>query len=167
MKLTANSCFTRLYPEVIAKAIAALAVMHKPEKECNGGVLAILVQGQDGSTYEAHHIGKPGENASSVAFFAAEKIRRLVARRKTVDGGQEVASSQSANPDEEKFGGCVVAHIGDYEVFLSFSGAPAVVDEVVMQVVAEVLGFTVVAACEYTLLPQARALLKGCALCRY
>lgn len=164
MKLTANICFTRLHLEMIAKAVAALTVMHNSAKECNGGVLAILVRGPYGTTYEARHLGKPDEKTPDAAFFASEKLRRLAARRLTAEGEREVASSQSANPLEGKYGGCVVAHIRNYEVFLSFSGAPAVVDEVVMLVVAESLGFTVTAAYDYLLLPQARALLKGCAL---
>ncbi|MES2223791.1 MAG: hypothetical protein V4469_02545 [Patescibacteria group bacterium] len=160
--ITAGRVFSQLSYTTIIKVIAALTVMHNSEKECRGGILAILVQGPEGSTLESRELGAPGEKAFDSAYFAHEKIRRLATRRLTAGSEGEYASSQSADPEKGQYGGCVVSWHGKYEIFISFSGAPAVVDEVVTYVVAEALGFTVSTEYQNDLLPQARALLERC-----
>ena len=161
MKVNAKACFTLLYPNLLAAEIARLTKEFKSDREFKGGVLTISIPYPEGASHEAHTLGDPGINTVDFGFFAAEKIRRLQNRRQTEEGKNEFASSHSADKEKERYGGCILAHTEDGdEVYLSFSGAPDVVDEAVVYVIAEALGFKVPEGYTNPLVPKARELIQ-------
>ncbi|MEI8337596.1 MAG: hypothetical protein WCF92_00435 [bacterium] len=128
-----------------------------------GGVVVVEVfynDYQEYSTCGSMSIGSPGANMHNNAFFAHEKIRRL--RNLRQEGTDHVASSESADPDKAQYGGAICAFAGiNVEVYLSYSGAPQEVDEVISYVLAKQLGLQVSQKYTNPLLLQATKLLVG------
>lgn len=162
---TAQACTSALYPDSIYRGITKLTTEFEPRRQFTGGILSVVVyRGGSSPEYSVKtiQIGKPGKATFDFMFFAAEKIRRLHDRR--AKGGSDFASSQSAHTAGQ-YGGCIVATTsGGAEVYFSFAGAPDVVDEAVVFVLAEKLGLIVPEGYENPLLERARELLEGCAL---
>jgi hypothetical protein len=156
----------RLNHKVIAEAIQKLSE-EQGKPECKGGVLAISLTSYNISLadYASISIGLPGKGFGHSARYAAEKIARLYDLR--MEGSNDVAASQSANPSAGSYGGCIIFHgsLGDIyaQIYISFSGAPAEVDEAVVFVVGERLGLK---APTYSnpLLSRARELLTDAVL---
>lgn len=110
-----------------------------------GGVIAIATfpteAGCDDLASES--IGEPLK-LTTFGYHAHEKLNRLFIRR--YNGGQDVASSQSANSEDltnPTYGGCVFFkdNKGD-SIYISFSGAPPEVDEAVVIAIGTLMGFT-------------------------
>jgi hypothetical protein len=106
-------------------------------------------------------IGKPGLKFGRYAQNAAEKIKRLHERR--MDGSDEFAASVSADDVLETYGGCIVfSNLTSpmvNEVYISFSGAPADIDEALAFVIGEKLGLEIPSGYENIHIPRARELL--------
>jgi hypothetical protein len=128
--LAAQEYLIRINPRRLAKVADALG-RQKDGKERLGGVLAIQVYFPNDhlrSTTACMEIGTPGERMPHNDFFAHEKIRRVHVLRRA--GKPDFASSESADPKQEKYGGCIVGLRADgAEVYIAYSGAPADVDE--------------------------------------
>ncbi len=155
---TAQEYWNRIFnPFLIAAAINKMSVdLGKPDR--HGGVLLIAVMDPVCSSCETKSVGNPGSKLADYAFNAGEKFRRLLERRRA--GNSEVASSVSASPPAT-YGGCIVAMNEDgCEVYLSFSGGPAKVDEAICFVLAEKLCLTI-PDYQNELIEQARELLKA------
>lgn len=110
-----------------------------------GGVIAIATFAAEagGDDLVSESVGEPLK-LSAFGYHAHEKIHRLFTQRSK--GGQDVASSQSAdpgNPTSPTYGGCVffTDSKGD-SIYISFSGAPPEVDEAVVIAIGTLLGFT-------------------------
>lgn len=110
-----------------------------------GGVIAIATFAMEagGDDLASESVGDPLKLAA-FGYHAHEKIHRLFTRRSK--GGQDVASSQSAdpvNPTSPTYGGCVffTDSKGD-NIYISFSGAPPEVDEAIVIAIGTLLGFT-------------------------
>ncbi len=140
----ATETLNRLNHKVIADAIQKLSE-EQGKPDCRGGVLAISIVSNSIplEEFSSISIGIPGDRFGHLARNAAEKIARLYDLR--IGGSNDVAASQSANPDAGSYGGCIVSHgiLGDtyVQIYISFSGAPAEVDEAVVFVIGEKLGF--------------------------
>ncbi|MDQ5950101.1 MAG: hypothetical protein QG585_41 [Patescibacteria group bacterium] len=149
------------YLKLLTRVISTLTSEFKPDKKFQGGVLVVNIPSPTGAFHTAIVLGDPGENIVDYAFFANEKARRLQKRRQTTEGKEEFASSQSANPDREQYGGCILGKTDDRtEVFFSFSGAPALVDEAVMYFMAEKKGLAVPKDYDNPLVQRARELFR-------
>jgi len=96
-------------------------VNHKEPELTNGGLLKI---------------GEPGLGFTDKTFFAAEKIRRIRFWRE--QGVLHHFASQSTDPSNEKWGGAVMGIIDSgVDGFLSYSGAPPLVDEALCYIFAQ------------------------------
>ena len=113
-----------------------------------GGVMAITVVNPRVSELNNHasvSFGNPGFKINEYGLNAHEKIRRLRQRRDRTKAPEvkEIASSQSADGKTMHGGALVFTDKEGCEVYLSFSGAPAMVDEALMYVVGLQLGLIV------------------------
>ena len=111
-----------------------------PDKK--GGVLAVAIRNRHtgDTSFESITVGDAGKRCVEFAKNAAEKIHRLMGRRD--DGYKDIAASKSANPNHRNkrlrtYGGCLVFIDGGDEYYISFSGATAHVDEVLVFVIGE------------------------------
>src|SRR5271168_853475 len=134
--------------------------LEKDGKERSGGVLVVEVldlKEPGHSNTCSLTVGAPGLNVSNNAFYVHEKIRRL--RNIRSEGGGDYSSSQSADPSQGKYGGAVVGLLGETtEIYISYSGAPAEVDEALSYILAKSFGLTVSDDYKNPMLDRAREL---------
>ena len=129
---------------MLAMRIGEISKEVGDKKEREGGVLAVAVfdkTNPDNNSYMASIVGLPGDDLYKYLFFANEKIHRTRDRR--LQGFNDLASSQSADDTKEQYGGCIVVIYKNFEIYFSYSGAMANVDEAVSIVLASMAGFTI------------------------
>ncbi|OHA23856.1 MAG: hypothetical protein A3B11_01085 [Candidatus Taylorbacteria bacterium RIFCSPLOWO2_01_FULL_44_26] len=134
-----------------AVALTAADLSIEQEKpDVRGGVLAIAMFSRKSPDEEAYFasrsVGFIGNKCGGCAKNATEKIYRL--RKRRMEKHPDIASSQSANPEDlderlRTYGGCIVFETEEYEIYISFSGAPAKVDEAIVFVIGENYGLSV------------------------
>ena len=148
-KIDARRIIGRINLEALAQQVGKISIEIGDEKKRTGGVLAVAVFCKDDSSinnYASATVGQPGAGLHLNLFYVNEKIHRTRDRR--LRGIKELASSQSANDDKKFYGGCIVAFAekfekyGDVEIYFSYSGAKAEVDEAVSIILAAMSGFT-------------------------
>lgn len=129
---------------VLENAVRTLS-MEFNESNKPGGVIAIATFPTEagGDDLASASVGEPLK-LTTFGYHAHEKLNRLFIQR--YNGGQDVASSQSANPkdlDNPTYGGCVFFTDGKgSDIYISFSGAPPEVDEAVVIAIGILMGFT-------------------------
>ncbi|MEI7777207.1 MAG: hypothetical protein WCI52_01220 [bacterium] len=147
-KIDAGRIIGRINLEALAEQVSKISIEIRDEKKRTGGVLAVAVFCENDSSvnnYAAATVGQPGGGLHLNLFYVNEKINRTRDRR--LRGIKEFASSQSANDEKKFYGGCIVAFVeklegyGDVEIYFSYSGAKAEVDEAVSTVLAAMSGF--------------------------
>lgn len=111
-----------------------------------GGVLTCLLINK--KTRQAHSaslsVGVVNHRCVDFNFHAHEKPRRLYAAREA--GFTYVASSVTADEKNEDkllrtYGGCLFFENDEWEMYLSFSGAPSIVDEVTVLMLGKIFKF--------------------------
>lgn len=131
----------------------------RPNTPRNGGVLAIAVVDPDceGVDFMSMNVGSPGNKFGRYAKNAAEKVGRIFERR--LESNDDIAASVSADDLLGTYGGCIVFSGGQFEVYISFSGAPPQIDEALAFVIGEKLGFTMLGEYKNEYISRARELL--------
>ena len=170
MSFNALSLLNLINPEIVIAAVNRLSE-EQGSPGRTGGVIAIAVINKtkpELSSFASAAIGAPGLKVTSYGKNVSEKIWRLYTRR--AEGKDEFAASQSADPGHTThptYGGCIVFKLclpdkgeDDLDIYISFSGAPPDVDEVIVYVLGESMGFVNMIS-GYPLYERAHELLKG------